>query len=217
MEGAICKRDILAHPIVTIRSFGWRVFVRALLAGPEVTFLALLMDTGALQPAVGGFPALIDRCVNLERVAMRIYRTLANRFETLPAAHEFFINLANQERGHADLLELVSMEADRMGENGGGFNPFWEDAISRAERHLSEIEVSLAAIERLEDALQTVIRAESSEINKIFAGLVATSESDFVRAVDVFRMAGEMHLAYIRERIPEIAPSLAPACEELVL
>ena len=29
MVGAIIKRDILAHPVVTIRCFGWSVFIRA--------------------------------------------------------------------------------------------------------------------------------------------------------------------------------------------
>jgi len=33
MIGAIRKRDILAHPFVTIHSFGWQVFFRALAAG----------------------------------------------------------------------------------------------------------------------------------------------------------------------------------------
>ncbi len=41
MLGAIRKRDILAHPFVTVESFGWHVFFRVLVAGRNQTFLAL--------------------------------------------------------------------------------------------------------------------------------------------------------------------------------
>ena len=52
MVGAIIKRDILAHPVVTIRCFGWSVFIRALLAGPRPRFFPLA-DRNA-RPAAGG-------------------------------------------------------------------------------------------------------------------------------------------------------------------
>ena len=50
MIGAICKLDILAHPVVTVRCFGWRVFFRALVAGQSQMFLSLLAESNALFP-----------------------------------------------------------------------------------------------------------------------------------------------------------------------
>ncbi len=54
MVGAIVKWDIMAHPAVTIRCFGWQIFLRALLAGPNTTFLSLLTESELLRPAGHG-------------------------------------------------------------------------------------------------------------------------------------------------------------------
>ena len=86
MIGAIRKLDILAHPIVTIRCFGWQVFVRALTAGRSQTFLSLLVDSKAHKtPRV-----FVERCVSLELQAMRIYETLAQRFCDEEPVRTFF-------------------------------------------------------------------------------------------------------------------------------
>ncbi len=77
MVGAIIKRDILAHPVVTIRCFGWSVFIRALLAGPRTTFLSLLTETHVLQPADERVEQFVGRCVELELKACRVYETLS--------------------------------------------------------------------------------------------------------------------------------------------
>ena len=49
MIGAICTNDILFHPFVTIRAFGWRVFFRAVFEGQGDTFLSLLQREGVLK------------------------------------------------------------------------------------------------------------------------------------------------------------------------
>ena len=49
MIGAICTNDILFHPFVTIRAFGWRVFFRAVFEGQGGTFLSLLQREGFLK------------------------------------------------------------------------------------------------------------------------------------------------------------------------
>ena len=51
MVGVIRKRNILAHPIVTIHCFGWRVFIRALLAPPGTTFLTLVTPVDPVKPS----------------------------------------------------------------------------------------------------------------------------------------------------------------------
>ena len=49
MIGAICTNDILFHPFVTIRAFGWRVFFRAVFEGQVDTFLCLLQGDEVLK------------------------------------------------------------------------------------------------------------------------------------------------------------------------
>ncbi len=77
MVGAINKRDILSHPWVTIRCFGWRVFWRAIFARGDRTFLSLLTDSEVLKPAGEGVPEFVARCVELELKASRVYAALS--------------------------------------------------------------------------------------------------------------------------------------------
>lgn len=62
MVGAIGKWEVLSHPVVTIRCFGWAVFFRAMFASPDQTFLSLLTKAGLFEPV----PEFIGRCVDLE-------------------------------------------------------------------------------------------------------------------------------------------------------
>jgi len=46
MTGVITLRDVLAHPVLVVRGFGWRVFVRCIVAAcrhEECTFLSLVV------------------------------------------------------------------------------------------------------------------------------------------------------------------------------
>ena len=49
MLGAIRSRDILSHPVITVRSFGWRIFFRAVFSGRNRTFLSTLYKAGFFQ------------------------------------------------------------------------------------------------------------------------------------------------------------------------
>ena len=49
MIEAICTNDVLFHPFVTIRAFGWRVFFRAVFEHQGNNFLALLQRDGFLK------------------------------------------------------------------------------------------------------------------------------------------------------------------------
>lgn len=113
MIGVIRKRDILAHPFVTIRSLGWRVFFRALCADRNQTFLALLTDTEALEPPPVRVPELVERSIKLELQAKQIYERLAKRFLDHPSVSQFFSTLARQEQSHAELLEVCRAIARR--------------------------------------------------------------------------------------------------------
>jgi len=209
MVGAIRKRDILAHPIVTIHCFGWQVFFRTLIAGRRQTFLSLLADSKPLKTP----RPFIDRCISLEFRAMCIYQALSQRFDDQPV-RTFFENLAAQEQSHAELLKVCEVAADDGHWEEKQFDP-WKDAVSHLEHQMRDTEASFDALNSVADALRIVIKIESSEVNHIFLGVVMAVDSTFVTKLNAFWDAGAEHIAYIREQIPILEPSLAEECQEL--
>jgi hypothetical protein len=210
--GTIRRRHLVAHPVVTVRCFGWRIFARALVAGREQTFLSVLGASGLFVAEAEEAPDLVGRAAALERRARFLYDQLSLRFAE-PAAR-FFASLADQEAGHAELLELAKVAA-----GPGGFG---QDDLVRWDRVLGPLEVGFTAFEAradaaatLDESLRLTIELESSELNHVYLGVMAAANSDFVRHVALFRDAGREHIRYIAARIPELSPALAPACREL--
>jgi hypothetical protein len=80
---------------------------------------------------------------------------------------------------------------------------------------MREAEAGAQSLGCLSDALRLVVRLESSEINRVYSGVVAASDSDFVRAMRVFHDAGRKHIEYISRRISEMEPELRELCQEL--
>lgn len=211
MVGAIGKWEVLSHPVVTVSSFGWRVFLKTLVAGRNQTFLSILAAAGQLQgPAEPAFD-VIRRCIRLELGAKRIYENLARQFGEFRAVVDFFATLARQEQEHAELLDLCRI-AVRQGQwQGDALDPLRE-ALPRVEFQLREMDSSVASLGSVVEAFRLVFRIESTEINRLYSGVVAASDSEFVRTVAAFRNAGREHLDYITRRIPELEPSLASDC-----
>jgi rubrerythrin len=214
MFGAIRRRDILAHPLVTVHCFGWPLFFRALIAGQSTTFLSLLAGSDALRSPTVEIPELLGRCVDLETRARRIYQLLADRFSARAAVRRFFETLARHEQDHSELLELCRQLARREGWLEEHFTP-WREAVPQLERQMDDVEDSLEGLDRLSDALRLVIRLEGSEINHVFRGAIAATDSEFVRTVQAFRTAETKHIAYACEQIPKFEPDLADECEGL--
>ena len=214
MVGAIDKRDILAHPFVTIRCFGWRVFLRAIFAGRDKTFLSVLAEAEVLKPAAENVVEFVARCVELELKASRIYAALARRFAAAPAEHEFFATLSGQEECHAELLELCRAAAAQQRWNEKQVDP-WRNAVPKLEQHMEDAEASLDDIHALRPALRLVIDIESSEINDVFSSIVAATESEFVRRLTVFGEAEKRHLAFICRAIAKLDPELTEASQVL--
>ena len=210
MVGAITKRDILAHPLVTIRCFGWRVFWRALFAGRERTFLSVLSEAEVLQPAAENVVEFIARCVELELKASRIYTAFARRWADSQAAHDFFATLASQENGHAELLELCRTAAAQQRWNEGQAAP-WRQVVPRLEQHMADAEAASDDAHSVHAALQLVIDIESSEINDVFHSVVAATDSEFVRRLAVFHDAEQRHLDFASRSIAQLDPELASA------
>jgi len=214
MIGAICRQDIVFHPVITIRCFGWQVFFKALLAGRHQTFLSLLTETPVLQAPPAKVPELVERCIELELHAARVYESLARRFGQRDSVKLFFATLVRQEKDHAELLGLCRAAARRGEWDARHFDP-WRDAVPVLEEQLREAESRAESLDRLSDALRLVIQLEASEINRVHSGIVAASASDFVRTMRVFCDAGREHILYISRCIPEMDPELRGVCQDL--
>lgn len=214
MVGVIRRRDILAHPKVTIDCFGWPAFLKVLIAGRGRTFLSVLAEAGAFHPPTVPVPELLGHCIDLELRAKRVYEMLAQRFADRAAVRAFFATLADQEQQHAELLELCHEAAGRDGWLEEQFAP-WRDAVPRLEREMAEVEVSARSLHSVADALRLVILVEGSEINQVFDSVVAATDSDFVRKLGAFHTAETSHMSYICEQIPRLDPDLADESREL--
>jgi hypothetical protein len=211
MIGVIKSRDILAHPISTIRCFGWGVFFRAVTPWSDVTFLSLLQDAGCFGTPACKAPPILERCIMLEHRAKRLYDALANIFAE---QRLFFACLALQEQHHADLLAVCRAASFRSGWNVNIFNP-WQDYLPRLEKAMDEAEAAVEHIDSLEAALQLVIQIESSEVNDVFSAAIAASDAAFVKRLKPFQEAMEAHMAYIAEWLPQLSPQMTFACREL--
>jgi hypothetical protein len=214
MVGAISKWDILAHPIVTIGCFGWRVFFRAVAPWHDKTFLSLLQDAGCFGTAVSGVPTILERCIGLELRAKRVYAALANAFRQHGLVGPFFAGLVQQEQHHADLLEVCRAAALRTGLKANLFNP-WQEYLPRLEQQMDAAEGSVRDIDSLDAALRMVVRIESSEINEVFTVALAATNAAFVKRLRPFREAMRAHMSYILDRLPELSPGLILDCREL--
>jgi rubrerythrin len=214
MVGAICKLEILSHPVATIECFGWAVFFRAVFSGRDQTFLSLLSQVGVFQHPQVPVPDFIGHCITLERRTMRIYQSLSLRYARMRLAREFFNHLAEQEDIHAELLELCRAAASRGRWKEQGIET-WRQILPDTERLLREEEVALDRHDSLADSLRLVIRVESSQINGLFTGIVTATDARFAKVFGAFRTAVRDHLGYIQERIPVLEPSLKQECNQL--
>jgi hypothetical protein len=214
MVGVICKWEIVRHPLVTIECFGWLVFVRAVFAGRDQTFLSLLGQAGTFGAPETPLTECINRCIDLERRAMRIYRSLATRYEGRREMREFFDHLAAQEATHAELLTLCRVAAGR-GRRHDQAVDHWLCVVPETERRLAAAEEMVERHAAADEALRLVLQMESSQINGLFANVVRLSASRLARRFHAFQTAVYEHLAYIRQQIPTLEPALGPECDRL--
>jgi hypothetical protein len=214
MVGVITSWDILAHPIATIRCFGWIVFFRAVTPWQEQPFLDILRNAGRFEAAGSSVPTILERCIGLELRAKRIYAFLADVLDDKDAVRRFFTYLAVQEQHHADLLNIVQAVVMRSGWKANRFNP-WQDYLPRLEQQMTEAEAAVREIASVDDALRLVIQIESSEVNRVFDAALAASDAAFVKRLGPFREAMQAHMSYIVERLPQLSPNLILPTREL--
>jgi hypothetical protein len=214
MVGVITGWDILAHPISTVRCFGWRVFFKAVAPWQGRTFLSVVRDAGFLAPSASSVPIILERCIALELRAKRIYRALAKALDDQGLAGPFFAGLVEQEQYHVDLLEVCRAAAIRGGWKANLFNP-WEEYLPRLEQQMADTEAAMSTIDSVDAALRLVVQVESSEINQVFCAALAATDSAFVKRLRPFRKAMEAHMSYLVEQLPQLSPNLMLATREL--
>ena len=214
MVGVIRGWDILAHPIATIRCFGWRVFFQAVAPWQTRTFLSIVTSGGFPNATAPGIAAILERCIDLEMRAKRIYSALATALEDEGVVAPFFAGLAVQEQYHADLLGLCRAAAVRHGWRANLFGP-WQDYLPDLERRMDAAEADLREVDSINAALRLVVQIESSQINAVFAAALLATDAAFIKRLKPFRQAVEAHISYVVERIPELSPHLTVITREL--
>ena len=214
MVGVITGWDILSHPVVTIRYFGWQVFFKAVAPWQGKTFLSLLQSAAFPREESSNVPTILERCIGLELRAKRIYTVLAKSLDDQGLVGPFFAGLAEQEQYHADLLQLCRAAAIRSGWKANLFNP-WQDYLPRLEQQMDAAEAAVREIDSVDAALQLVIEIESSEINRVFRAALAATDAAFVKKLKPFQTTMEAHMSYIAERLPQLSPKLMLTTREL--
>jgi hypothetical protein len=205
MVGAIRTWDILFHPVVTIRCFGWMVFWRALFAGHGRTFLSVSCQDKLSESALGAMPFPLRQCIQIELQGKRIYQVLARAFVVDRSAARFFTDLAEQEQDHADLLSLCWTAARHGGWKAEHFDT-WKIHLPSLESRMKAIESNIDTIDNLDKAFDLVLEIESSEINREFRAAVDASEAAFVKRLKPFQDAIETHISYIVTQVSRQAP-----------
>jgi hypothetical protein len=190
------------------------VFFRAIEPWQGRPFLALVRDAGLFGTATSKVPSILERCVGLELRAKRIYEVMGSALADEGLVGPFFAGLAEQEKYHADLLEICRAAAIRNGWKAHLFNP-WDDYLPRLEQQMDAAEAAVAEVASIEAALQLVVQIESAEINQVFYAALAATDSAFVKKLRPFQEAMEAHMAYIAERLPELSPHMLLACRDL--
>jgi hypothetical protein len=60
-----------------------------------------------------------------------------------------------------------------------------------------------------------ILQVEGSEIDHVLAGVIAATDSPFVKHLGPFRRAVKQHIDYICLTVSALIPSAAAACREL--
>ena len=207
MQGIIRKRDVVAHPVVTIQCFGWKLFFRTLVADHDRTFLELVGEHSFPERGYRA-PNLVARSAGLERRAMGVYLTMARRNAEDAALYGFFSALADQESSHAELLELCATATSPEQWESEELSR-WQTLLPGLETAMSEFEQAASTVEGRHQSLELMTRLESSEINDLFHGVVGASSSEFVRALHAFKSAEKEQGAFICSMLPSLDPSVA--------
>lgn len=204
MQGVVTKVHVLAHPLLIAESFGFKVLVRALLAGPGETFLEVVTRC-AEEEAHQGMAALdlertVERFFGFECRARDLYKRLAEGLPGVRDAVRFFHTLSRQEEGHALVLSRVRRELRR--------GRLWKES---PEVHAAAVDAFDARLRALEEevwkgvtlarALEIVEAVEGSEINVVFDNLTGCVDMRSRARFERFFVMTRGHLDYCQSQL----------------
>jgi len=174
MQGVITKKEVLKNPVVIIEGFGLRVFINALFADKDATFLDIINECHELDShkdmASMNISEIVNQFIGYELKAQELYTILSKNFSELSDVSAFFKNIARHEEGHAIILARVRREIER--------GHYWKESkqihiseIERFDRFMRDAEASIQSGVSLAEALTLVDLLEGSEINIVFENL----------------------------------------------
>ncbi len=199
MQGVITTKAILQNPIVIIEGFGLRVFINALFADKDATFLDIINECHELDAhkdmASMNLSEIVNQFIGYELKSQEIYTILSERFSELSDVSAFFKNLARHEEGHAIVLARVRREIER--------GHYWKeskqihlDEIKRFDRFMKKAEASVLAGVSLAEALTLVDQLEGSEINIVFENLNKSVDMKSRKRFEKFFVMTSEHIGY---------------------
>lgn len=210
MKGMIRARDVIAHPAVVIRGFGLKVFLRALLAPKERTFLEIISE-GIPHPASPEERAItqqLDRLVLQEIHCSKIYKYFADHFLNFPDARQFFQTLSFQEEAHAEIIRVAKVEIARrkIWPQGDLIAP---DILEKTDAMLARLDAGLRQTPRptLKQALEMLEEMEATEREMVFAFLRHfhdVVQFTFIQKMHLLIPSFADHNAYLNTMLPQL-------------
>jgi hypothetical protein len=214
MRGAIRRRDIAGHPVLTYRSFGGKVLARALLTGADRTFLSIVREVSLLEDRRVYVPEVVERCIELKLAARDLYASLARKFPSRSPANSCFERLATHKSNHAELLELCREVAARGRWDARQLQPV-TGSVQNLERLLEAADREAQTCQDVEAAFRIAIAMESSEVSVAFRTVIESCDVEFVRRLKPFHDAYAWYLDFLCRQGAKLAPSLASELRRL--
>ena len=174
MKGVITKKEVLKNPVIIIQGFGMRVFVNALFADEDATFLDIVNECNEKKEhkdmAQMNLLEIVNQFIGYELKAQELYSILSRNFKEYDDVSRFFRRISQHEEGHAIVLARVRREVNK--------GHYWKETkqihmseIKEFDKLIKSAEESVKAGISLADALTLVEVLEGSEINVVFDNL----------------------------------------------
>jgi len=203
MQGVITTKSILQNPLVIIEGFGLRVFINALFADKDATFLDIINQCQELDAhkdmARMNLSEIVNQFIGYELKAQELYTILSKNFSELSDVSAFFKNIATHEEGHAIVLARVRREIER--------GHYWKESkqihiaeVERFDRFMKEAEAAVRSGVSLAEALMLVDRIEGSEINIVFENLNKSVDMKSRKRFEKFFVMTSEHVGFCEKQ-----------------
>ena len=214
MDGVVRSRDILAHPIATIRGFGWRVFFRAILPWQHEPFLSLIQKSGRFRATglkCAADPASLHR---LGIACQRIYDALGRALdEQGPVALSLPV-WRNRSSATPNCLDCAKPRQFMAVGRQISLTPGKTICPASSNKWMRRKRPSIQST-RSTRPYKWWFRLNRRRSTRSFHAALAATDGVFVKKLKPFREAMEAHMSYIVERLPEFSPRLLQATREL--